>query len=63
MQSVSDSIKDFQEECNDLKNMLTKSDNRGAAVANMQREAGDLEGELSRLNKTREALDANLKKL
>lgn len=43
--------------------MLNKSDNRGAAVANMQREAGDLEGELSRLNKTREALDANLKTL
>lgn len=43
--------------------MLAKSDNRGAAVANMQREAGDLEKELSRLTETRETLDSDLRTL
>ena len=43
--------------------MLAKSDNRGAAVANMQREAEDLEKELSRLFKNRGVLDSSLKTL
>jgi hypothetical protein len=61
--SINDSITDFQEESKDLKVMLAKSDNRGVAVGNMQREAEDLEKELSRLATAREALNTTLKML